>query len=67
MTAFLRIVPATCSVQELRRRLQRLCEQGREYSDEYFELAGELFRRTNGEEGVDIRLAPWVRLLKPSG
>ncbi len=59
---FLRLAPATLSLDELRARLDRLTRAQRESDDEALELAVELFERTDGREGIDPRLRAFLRL-----
>ena len=57
-----RVVPGTCTDDELRRRMERLERSGHGFTLAWFELAEELFFRTGGREGTDPSLRPWVRL-----
>lgn len=65
MKPFIRIAPATLSLEDVRARLERLGAQHQDLSDEFLELSVELFQRTDGGEGIDPRLREFLRLYKP--
>jgi hypothetical protein len=57
------IAVATRTLPELRRRFAQLHRRGSEGSPEELEIAEELFRRTDGCEGLDPAVRPWLLLL----
>jgi hypothetical protein len=67
MASPVRVVAATCSEDELRRRMERLERNGHGLTLAWFELSEELYLRTGGREGTDPGLRPWVRMFGGDG